>query len=74
MNLEPLKVTHHKQRRILQILTISEELLIRDTKVLVLTLVLPTKAAALPDIRKALLALDGGSAFFKRLRRHREIL
>src|SRR5208337_1933275 len=58
MNLEPLKVTHHKERRIFQVLTIFEELLIRDMKVFVLALVLPTKAAALPDIRKALLALD----------------
>jgi hypothetical protein len=57
MNLEPLKVTHHKERRIFQILAIFQELLIRDIKVLVLALVLPTKAAALPDIRKALLAL-----------------
>ena len=71
MNLEQLKVTHHKEWRIFQILTIFEELLIRDIKVLVLAFVLPTKAAALPDIGKALLPLDGDPALFKRERRAR---
>jgi len=74
VNLEPLKVAHHDERRIFQVLTILERLLICDIKVPVLAFVFPAKAAALPDIRKALLALDGGSALFKRVRRAREIL
>jgi len=62
MNLEQLKVAYHKERRIVQILAIFEELLIGDIEVFVLALVFPTKIAALPNIGKARFALNGGTA------------
>lgn len=51
VNAEAIHIAHHQQRRILQRLSVAEELVEGRVKVFALALILPAEEPALPDIR-----------------------
>jgi len=57
VNLEPVHIADDQQRRIVQVLTVAQQLLIRAVEVLVLALVLPAEVPAHPDVSPALAAV-----------------
>lgn len=63
--LESVQVADHQERRILQVLAVLEELLIRGPQVFVPALVLPGEVPALPHVGKAMPAKGLGDALLK---------
>jgi hypothetical protein len=68
VDLKSIEVAHHKKGRVVQALTVLEELFVSIAEAFALALVLPGKVAFSPYVGESTSATDLGYCLFKRIR------